>query len=104
MKNIGQKIKNISFWTGLSAAVIMLLQSLGNIFGFSINEENVNNIIMSVCGVLVVLGIVNRPQKNIENTTENQIIEENSKKTLKKAENIIEIEEKTKEINENIEK
>lgn len=57
------RIKSYSFWTGLSAAVILLLNSLGNMFGFAIEDKLVSNIIMSICGVLVVFGVVNAPTK-----------------------------------------
>ena len=68
MKTFKEKIKKYSFWTGLSAAVIMLLTALGKCFGFSIDNKIVEDIIMSICSVLVALGIVCVPKK--ENTSQ----------------------------------
>lgn len=85
------KIKSYSFWTALSASIILLVNSIGNLFGFKIEETLISNIVMSVCGVLVVLGVVNSP-KNKEQKIEKQTqtIEENLKN----------IEEKTEQENE----
>lgn len=69
MKTLKEKIKKYSFWTGISAAVVMLCTSLGKMFGFSIDNQIIEDVIMSVCGVLVALGIVCRPKPN---TTEEQ--------------------------------
>ena len=49
------KIKSYSFWTALSGAVVVLLQALGDCFGFSIQSEVVSGIIMAIAGILVVL-------------------------------------------------
>ncbi len=58
MKN---KIKSYTFWIGLSGAVVILVQSVGKLFGFDIQGNLIENVIMSICGVLVVLGIVSKP-------------------------------------------
>ena len=54
MKKFKQLISNYGFWTGLSAAVIMLATSISKAFGVSIDNKVIEDIIMSVCGVLVV--------------------------------------------------
>lgn len=69
MKN---KFKSYGFWTALAGAVVMLLNTLGQAFGFSIDDKIVTDIIMSIAGILVVFGIVAMPQgessqKNDEN-------------------------------------
>jgi uncharacterized membrane protein len=61
MKN---KFKSYTFWMSLAGAFILILQNLGLAFGFAVNEEVIMNIINSVCGVLVLLGIINNPAKN----------------------------------------
>lgn len=90
------KIKSYSFWTGLSAAVILLINSLGNMFGFAIEDKLVSNIIMSICGVLVVFGVVNVPTKEEkveglieegkedETNVETQVSNKNDTEDLKK--------------------
>lgn len=80
------KIKSYSFWTALSGAVVVLLQAIGDCFGFSIQSELVSGIIMAIAGVLVVFGVVSMPNKDgstdkeSEEQTENQA-EENSEQT-----------------------
>ena len=61
------RIKTYNFWTTLSAALILLLEALGRCFGFEIPNAIVNDIIMSICGVLVVLGVVTAPKKETKN-------------------------------------
>lgn len=64
------KIKSYSFWTALSGAVVVLLQALGDCFGFSIQSELVSGIIMAIAGVLVVFGVVSMPKSSSENKTD----------------------------------
>ncbi len=93
------KIKSYSFWTALSGAVVVLLQAIGDCFGFSIQSELVSGIIMAIAGVLVVFGVVSMPNKDgstdkeCEEQTENQA-EENSEQTEDQAKEN-ETEEKT---------
>ena len=70
MKNFFNKIKNYGFWVSLSASLIMLLNALGNAFGFSIENQIVEDCIMSVAGVLVVLGVVTMNTNKTENNNE----------------------------------
>ena len=93
------KIKSYSFWTALSGAFVVLLQAIGDCFGFSIQSELVSGIIMAIAGVLVVFGVVSMPNKDgstdkeSEEQTENQT-EENSEQTEDQAKEN-EAEEKT---------
>lgn len=66
------KIKSYAFWTALSAAAVILINSLGKVFGFSVEESIVTNLIMAVCGVLVVFGIVKSPKEENDEDDENQ--------------------------------
>ena len=59
MKNF----KSYGFWTALSGAVVVLINSVGKCFGFSVEEEIVTNIIMAIAGMLVVFGVVSMPKK-----------------------------------------
>lgn len=93
------KIKSYSFWTALSGAVVVLLQAIGDCFGFSIQSELVSGIIMAIAGVLVVFGVVSMPNKDgstdkeSEEQTENRA-KENSEQTEDQAKEN-ETEEKT---------
>lgn len=63
MKNFFKKIKSYSFWVSFSAAMIMLLNALGKAFGFQIENQIVEDCIMSIAGILVVFGIVSMNDK-----------------------------------------
>lgn len=67
-----KRIKQYSFWTGLSAAVVLLVGNLAKAFGFQFKEEIVADIIMSICGILVVFGVVNAPYIEDETTDKNK--------------------------------
>ena len=84
MKKFKKLISSYGFWTGLSAAVIMLAGSIAKAFGFSINNQAIEDVIMSICGILVVFGVVSVPPKlktdkneaSIETTDQNHSDEE----------------------------
>lgn len=54
-------MSSYSFWTGLAAAVVILAKSIADIFGATVNEEIITNVIMAICGLLVALGFVTMP-------------------------------------------
>ncbi len=60
---IPNKVRTYTFWVGLSSAVVILVQSIGKLFGLQIDAGIIDNVIMSICGVLVVLGIVTKGDK-----------------------------------------
>lgn len=84
MKN---KFKSYSFWTALAAAVVVLVEAIGRIFGFIPDGKLVSDIIMAIAGVLVVLGVVSAPisketteESEVENpfvSNEEEILEDN---------------------------
>ena len=69
MKN---KIKSYGFWTALAGAVVVLVNALGQVFGFSVDNEIITNVIMSIAGVLVVLGVVTMPKGEDGNQQEGE--------------------------------
>ncbi len=74
------KYKNYSFWTALAGAIVVFINALGECFGFSIDNDLVSGIIMSIAGILVVLGIVTMSDdKNNINFSESE--DDNDDKT-----------------------
>ena len=69
MKN---KIKSYGFWTALAGAVVVLVNALGQMFGFSVDNEIITNVIMSIAGLLVVLGVVTMPKGEDVNQQEGE--------------------------------
>jgi|AntRauTorcE11897_2_1112592.scaffolds.fasta_scaffold00001_250 phi LC3 family holin len=59
--NFKNKIKNYGFWTSLTAAVILLMQTLGKNFSFVVDDKAIINTVNSVLGVFIVLGIISNP-------------------------------------------
>ena len=50
--------KSYGFWTTFAGVVVILVNALGELFGFAIESKLIENVIMAVAGVLVALGIV----------------------------------------------
>ena len=61
MKN---KFKSYTFWLTLIGAVIILVNTLGTTFGFSVNEVAITSIATAVLGIFVTLGIVHKDSKS----------------------------------------
>ena len=70
--------KSYGFWTAFAGAVVILINALGDLFGFKIESKLVENVIMAVAGVLVALGVVSMGEKK---TKEGQS-EENAEEIL----------------------
>ncbi len=77
-----KRIKKYSFWTGLTASLVVLMNVISKAFGFSIDNKLVEDIVMSICGVLMALGIVCRPtQKDLQKEDTKNIDEPKEKST-----------------------
>lgn len=67
MKNINWtvRIKNKAFWLAVIPAVLLLVQTVAAVFGFSLDLGEIGNrliaVVNAVFGVLVVLGVVVDP-------------------------------------------
>lgn len=67
MKNINWtvRIKNKNFWLAVIPAVLLLIQTVAAVFGYTLDLGDIGNkliaVVNSVFGVLVVLGVVNDP-------------------------------------------
>ena len=59
MKN---KFRSYGFWTALAGALVVLVNALGQAFGFSIDDQIITSIVMAIAGVLVVFGVVAMPK------------------------------------------
>lgn len=57
--NLKNKIRNYGFWMSIIGAAVMIMQALG----LNINIPMINEALTSVCGLLVVLGIISNPEK-----------------------------------------
>lgn len=67
-----KKIKSYNFWVSLAGAVGVLAVQIAKVFGVKIEASGVEEIIMSICGVLVVFGIVKKPKQNGQTNDTNE--------------------------------
>lgn len=86
-----EKLKSYSFWSALSGAMVIFVNALGKIFGFSVEDELISGLIMAIAGILVVFGVVTMPNnkeetKNNSSQQESKLAEEekNSSEAEKK--------------------
>ena len=59
------RVKNNSFWMAIMPAVLLLVQTVAAVFGYSLDFGELGNrliaVVNAVFGVLVILGVVNDP-------------------------------------------
>lgn len=55
------RIKTYNFWVSLSSAIFLIIKLLGQQFHFNVDESLFSDIITSLCGILVLLGIIAPP-------------------------------------------
>lgn len=63
MKNL---IKSYKFWTALAGSIGLLAVSIGKVCGYNIASDGIEEIVMALCGVLIVFGVVKKPKVNQE--------------------------------------
>lgn len=73
MKN---KLKTTSFWLGISGAIVLLLDTITEIFGFSIPSSNIENIITSIAIVLVAVGFITKKTESGKEEKTDVLIDE----------------------------
>lgn len=65
MINWKVRIKNRAFWVAVIPAVLLLVQAVAALFGFSLNLDDIGDkllaVVNAVFGVLVILGVVVDP-------------------------------------------
>lgn len=57
MKN---NFSSYAFWVAVTGAIVVFLQNLGKVVGFNFNSSAFESIVLSFCGILVVLGVLNQ--------------------------------------------
>lgn len=65
MINWTVRLKNKNFWLSVIPAVLLLIQAVAAVFGYTLDLGDIGNKLVAVVnaafGVLVVLGVVNDP-------------------------------------------
>lgn len=68
-------IRSYKFWVSLSGALGILVVAICKAFGYAIEATGIEEIVMSICGVLIVFGIVKKPKEKDEMSSEAQKVE-----------------------------
>ena len=71
-----EKIKTTSFWLGVCGAIVIIADSITSIFGVSICTENIENIILSICSVLVLLGFITKKNIGGEDLSKDELLDD----------------------------
>lgn len=74
--NFFNKIKSYGFWVSFSSSLIVLLTALGKLFGFSVENQLVEDCVMSIASVLAVLGIVTMNDNKDDKIDEDDLSED----------------------------
>ena len=65
MINWRVRFKNKNFWLAVIPAVLLLIQTVAAVFGYTLDVGDIGNrliaVVNAVFGVLVILGVVNDP-------------------------------------------
>ena len=64
------KFRNYGFWISLLGAILLFLQVLGQMCGFSIDNEQISAVVTAFCGILVVLGVLIKNDEDDKNDSE----------------------------------
>lgn len=83
MKNFFKKMKTYSFWVSFSGALIILVNAFARAFCFKVENQVIEDCIMSIAGILVVLGVVTMGDKKIKNDDKSgdDVLDENEEKS-----------------------
>lgn len=65
MINWTVRFKNKNFWLAVIPAVLLLIQAVASVFGYTLDLGDIGNklvaVVNAVFGLLVILGVVNDP-------------------------------------------
>lgn len=57
---MNNNFSSYAFWVAVTGAIVVFLQNLGKVVGFNFNSSAFESIVLSFCGILVVLGVLNQ--------------------------------------------
>ena len=72
-----EKLKTTSFWLGLCSSIVLILESVSSLIGISLYPHVIENVILSVCSVLVTIGIITKKNVNDKvNSSKDDLLDE----------------------------
>lgn len=81
VKEMKNKFKSYSFWMSVTGAVILVLNNLGKAFGFAVDSEAITQIVDSVCGVLILFGIITMTKSGKEESKQDDVTAQDDEKS-----------------------
>ena len=70
------KFKSYSFWMSVTGAVILVLNNIGKVCGFTVNDIVFTEIVDSICGVLILFGVITISKDDKTNADDNSLDED----------------------------
>ena len=65
-----KRVRTTAFWVGLASAITIMIENFAGIFGVSVHTSKIEEFILSICGVLVVMGYVVKDKTNVNSDSE----------------------------------
>ena len=59
-----KKLRTTSFWLGVIGAIIIVLESITQVFGVELYSKQVETILLAVCSAMVLLGIITKKNES----------------------------------------
>ena len=70
------KLRTTSFWLGLSSAAVLVLDCISSIVGFELYSKEVETVILTICSVLVTIGIVTKKSESEKEVSKEELLED----------------------------
>ena len=86
-----ERLKTTSFWIGLSGVLVVIVDSISEIFNLHIVSEVVECVVLFIASVLVLLGIVTK-----KNVSDKEDVDESELLNELKAEDLVDEDKKVK--------
>lgn len=65
------RVKTYSFWVSLASAVILIIKLIAQKYGLNIDETFISDLVTTICGLLVILGIIVIPKTDVKQSNIN---------------------------------
>ena len=65
-----KRVRTTAFWVGLASAITIMIENFAGIIGVRVRTSKIEEFILSICGVLVVMGYVVKDKTNVNSDSE----------------------------------
>ena len=72
-----KKFSSYAFWLAFVGALVVFLEDIEALLGIDINTTLIESVILSFCGILVVLGVVTKKDQAIDTEANKDVNETN---------------------------